>query len=124
MRCPKCGMKRVFDLAKCPSCGHEMDDKPDTSSPPASGNMATVVTNQSKTKRKCPFCAEEINIDAVKCKHCGEYQTEALREESKKYEKQTAASTKTIRMFITVIIAGIVISGLIKSCADIYFTTH
>lgn len=28
--------------------------------------------NQPLTK-KCPFCAEEIRVDAVKCKHCGEW---------------------------------------------------
>ena len=28
--------------------------------------------NKSKTKN-CPFCAEEIQFDAVKCKNCGEW---------------------------------------------------
>lgn len=27
--------------------------------------------NSEATTKRCPFCAEEILIDAVKCKHCG-----------------------------------------------------
>ena len=28
------------------------------------------MTNESKT-RDCPYCKEEIRVDAIKCKHCG-----------------------------------------------------
>ncbi|MBI3332216.1 TM2 domain-containing protein [Candidatus Peregrinibacteria bacterium] len=32
----------------------------------------------SKTKA-CPFCAEEIKVDAKKCKHCGEFLNPDMR---------------------------------------------
>ncbi len=41
----------------------------------------TNVTNQLK---KCPFCYEEIHLEAKKCKHCGEYLDEKLHAQMQK----------------------------------------
>lgn len=35
-------------------------------------NVLKTIRSMNPETKKCPFCAEEINIDAVKCKHCGE----------------------------------------------------
>ena len=29
--------------------------------------------DQEQSTKRCPYCGEEININAIKCKHCGEW---------------------------------------------------
>ena len=36
----------------------------------------------SNETKKCPFCAEEINAEAIKCRFCGEMLTQNERDDS------------------------------------------
>ena len=57
----------------CPKCNQSLEApeemKGATIECPTCKESLTIPNPQFK---KCPFCAEEIKFDAVKCKHCGE----------------------------------------------------
>lgn len=52
-------------------------------------------------ERKCPHCAEQIKLDALKCKHCG---SDPARPPKSKADK--ARSTQKIALFWLVVVMG------------------
>ena len=84
--CPHCGQHLVAPPDKagqsvdCPNCSKTLDIPlpiakfaDHSQRPPEPGQSNSPPVPQTSDVRPCPFCAEQILVNAVKCKHCGEF---------------------------------------------------
>ena len=77
-RCDHCGQSIEIDEAgvgavvECPKCSESVL-VPEQKRP-----NQVAATNL----RRCPYCAEEIRTDAIKCRHCGEFLDGRLKQNS------------------------------------------
>jgi len=80
--CPFCKAEISSDTHVCPSCLHSLDWNAPAQSqaaqlmPPNPSPLGN--SSDGRSLKTCPFCAEEIQVAAIKCKHCGSMLTQAL----------------------------------------------
>lgn len=63
--------------------------------------------------KKCPYCSEEIQDDAKKCRHCGEYLDKTNSNEEKTIQEIQPSKMNYLVWFIVGILTLIYLIGLI-----------
>ena len=48
--------------------------------------ITNVYTKRNLNEGKCPYCLEEVEKEAVKCKHCGEWLGKVWTDRDREYD--------------------------------------
>ena len=101
MKCPSCGASSN-NLVNCDYCGASIG----TSPPPNKQNDSSEATErlnklerkfEKLTTKECPYCSEEIQADAIKCKHCKSSLNEKEQRQNIQEQQQTVAKETYVR---------------------------
>jgi uncharacterized membrane protein YhaH (DUF805 family) len=123
MKCPSCGASSN-NLVNCDYCGASIGASP----PPNKQNDSSEATEglnddrldklerkfEKLTTKECPYCSEEIQADAIKCKHCKSSLNEGGQRQN--IQEQTVAQNTYVRQ------PPLGFGAAVSTCLAKYFT--